>query len=589
MATLAELDPRRIVPNPRNPRFDLPDLEDLTASIKAVGVLQPIVVFPNLTSTQTTTIESTPTTTAVPDDQTYMILIGHRRHAVALQLGLAAIPCLIGESEADAEQLVKILAEAGKAVGLSVLEEANAFHQLELLDWTPEQIATATAHPLPKVRNALSIHHLPAQARQVAARVADTGELDLEQVAALEEFAGDPKVMDRITQRATSGPWGFRHAIAEEQKKREHRQQLERLRAELTLAGVRIVPRPQQWGYGSREAEASTLLNTAGEPLDPELVKARPGFAAFIDTQNLAAEPRAVIICVDPEAWGYTRSRRTSYVPDDQKAEADAEARRQAQHQAELATAAGVRRTFLERTYGTARAAKKVYLDALRDAVRDPATIRVSTPHEDLATTLAGADFSEASTAGIDRLTRMLVARWLTAAETTLQDAVLQRWNRQPAAARDYLDRLTAAGYSLSEAEQTLYADLVAEITADAEEDPDDEDTDPGSDNADSHDPDVDSDADEDEDEQDGDGRDRGDESDTGPGADAANPGGQERPFEESGSADQNTPPKPVHDSPAESAGPDAAFDQPQKRNVPDENRQDDLNPVGVGELAASA
>ena len=138
-----------------------------------------------------------------------------------------------------------------------------------------------------------------------------------------------------------------------------------------------------------------------------------------------------------------------------------------------------MRRAFLAATYGTARAAKKVHLDALRDAVRDPDTIRVVSSHEDLAAALAGGAFTDTGAAGIDRLTRMLVAHWLSASETNLENCVLQRWNTHPTAARDYLDRLTAAGYTLSEAEQSVYEDLVAEIAAeDEDEDEDDVDDD---------------------------------------------------------------------------------------------------------------
>jgi ParB-like chromosome segregation protein Spo0J len=57
MATLAELDPRCIIPNPRNPRFELPQLQDLMASIQAVGVLQPIVVFPDNASPDSSTLD----------------------------------------------------------------------------------------------------------------------------------------------------------------------------------------------------------------------------------------------------------------------------------------------------------------------------------------------------------------------------------------------------------------------------------------------------------------------------------------------------------------------------------------------------
>lgn len=65
------VDPRRLVPNDRNPRVDPSEVEDLKASIEAVGILQPLVV------------------TAAPSDPTrYQILIGHRRHAAALALNL---------------------------------------------------------------------------------------------------------------------------------------------------------------------------------------------------------------------------------------------------------------------------------------------------------------------------------------------------------------------------------------------------------------------------------------------------------------------------------------------------------------------
>lgn len=115
MATLAELDPRSISPNPRNPRFELLDLQDLIDSIKAVGVLQPIVVFPDTPPTETPAHASEVLAQASPENRQYMILIGHRRHAAVLQLELPTIPCIIAESEAVAQQLVKILAEAGKA------------------------------------------------------------------------------------------------------------------------------------------------------------------------------------------------------------------------------------------------------------------------------------------------------------------------------------------------------------------------------------------------------------------------------------------------------------------------------------------
>ena len=42
--SITYLDPRELLPNPRNPRTDLGDLADLTASIRQGGVLEPLIV-----------------------------------------------------------------------------------------------------------------------------------------------------------------------------------------------------------------------------------------------------------------------------------------------------------------------------------------------------------------------------------------------------------------------------------------------------------------------------------------------------------------------------------------------------------------
>jgi hypothetical protein len=119
-----------------------------------------------------------------------------------------------------------------------------------------------------------------------------------------------------------------------------------------------------------------------------------------------------------PEAWGYARTRHTGYLSDDEKgrrAAADAEA---AARRAALATAGQVRQEFLRARYGTARGARKVYVEALRDTVTDPDTIAFTGSYGELADAVAGIPLvSAAETAGIDRLARMLVGRWLAAAE----------------------------------------------------------------------------------------------------------------------------------------------------------------------------
>jgi ParB family chromosome partitioning protein len=86
-----------------------------------------------------------------------------------------------------------------------------------------------------------------------------------------------------------------------------------------------------------------------------------------------------------------------------------------------------------------------------------------------------------AAGAGIDRLTRMLVARWLCAAEDNLvRLAANVGWHADPQAAVDYLDELVEAGYHLADAETALRDQLVNASTDDDRDE--DEDDDQGND-----------------------------------------------------------------------------------------------------------
>ena len=91
---LLELDPRQLLDNPHNPRTDLGDLGELTDSIRAVGVLEPLIVTPT-------------------DAGSYLLLFGHRRRAAAIAAGLVTVPCDVRVEYAgkSAEQIADMLAE----------------------------------------------------------------------------------------------------------------------------------------------------------------------------------------------------------------------------------------------------------------------------------------------------------------------------------------------------------------------------------------------------------------------------------------------------------------------------------------------
>lgn len=136
----------RIHPNRSNVRTDLGDLTELTDSIRAVGLLQPIVVR--------------------PDPRGFVIIDGHRRHAAALAAGLTALPCLASKARDRAGQLEVMLA-AALHKQLEPMEQARAFGRLHDAGLSPAQIAARTGYSRATVTARLHLLALPPDAQDM--------------------------------------------------------------------------------------------------------------------------------------------------------------------------------------------------------------------------------------------------------------------------------------------------------------------------------------------------------------------------------------------------------------------------------------
>lgn len=178
-----------IVPNPNQPRtvFDEEDLAELAASIREVGVLQPIVVRPVGT--------------------TYEIVMGERRWRASQLAGLPTVPAIIRET-ADTDLLRDALLENLHRAQLNPLEEAAAYQQLlEDFGCTHEELAGRIARSRPQISNTLRLLRLPAGVqRRVAAGVLSAGHaralLGLAEQAAMERIA-QRIVAEGLSVRAT--------------------------------------------------------------------------------------------------------------------------------------------------------------------------------------------------------------------------------------------------------------------------------------------------------------------------------------------------------------------------------------------------
>jgi ParB family chromosome partitioning protein len=142
-----------ISPNPRQPRthFNYEELEELTASIREHGVIQPLIVthgdMPGM----------------------YTLIAGERRWQASKQAGLDRVPVIIREAT-DQERLELALIENIQRTDLSPLESAEAYrHLAEDFGLSQDAIAQRVGKSRVAVSNTMRLLKLPEKVRQILA------------------------------------------------------------------------------------------------------------------------------------------------------------------------------------------------------------------------------------------------------------------------------------------------------------------------------------------------------------------------------------------------------------------------------------
>jgi ParB family chromosome partitioning protein len=154
-SALREVPIGSIKPNPRQPRvnFDEDTMSSLTASIKELGILQPVLVRQ--------------IGGAAADD--FELIAGERRWRAARRAGLHTIPVLVLTSD-ETRSLEQALVENLHRQDLNVLEEAAAYQQLiEDFGYTHDQVATRVGKSRTAVTNTLRLLQLPASVQRLLA------------------------------------------------------------------------------------------------------------------------------------------------------------------------------------------------------------------------------------------------------------------------------------------------------------------------------------------------------------------------------------------------------------------------------------
>jgi ParB family chromosome partitioning protein len=141
-----------IEPNPQQPRQTLGDLEELIASIREKGILEPLLVR-NVGGR-------------------FQIIAGERRYRAAVEAGLDEVPCVLRETS-DAEMMELALVENLQRKDLTPFEEADALKLLaDQYGYTHEMMAEKLGKSRSSITEVLSLAAMPESIRKLC-RLAD--------------------------------------------------------------------------------------------------------------------------------------------------------------------------------------------------------------------------------------------------------------------------------------------------------------------------------------------------------------------------------------------------------------------------------
>jgi ParB family transcriptional regulator, chromosome partitioning protein len=171
----------RIETNREQPRTNLGDLRELAISIRARGVLEPLLVRP------------------IPGTKSYQLIAGERRFHAAVEAGLHEVPC-VEMLATDQEALELALVENLQRKDLSAFEEAEGYRTLvEKYEYTHENVAAAVGKSRTTVTETLKLLAMPP-AIQDLCRHAD---ITAKSILLLIARAPSIEEMERLVQEIT--------------------------------------------------------------------------------------------------------------------------------------------------------------------------------------------------------------------------------------------------------------------------------------------------------------------------------------------------------------------------------------------------
>lgn len=376
MTTFANYPIDQIQPHPKNVRRVAVADDELVGSIRSGGVLEPVILTP-----------------PVDDDGTRWLIAGNRRYDGAVKAGLDVLPAVLRDDLAtEAQQIEAMLIENLHRSDLTVMEEADAYEQLQLFGMDDAAIAAATGRSKTTIRGRLKLTGLGETAKTGL----HDGAITLADAQVLLDFADDPDTVAELEAAVGTDDFTWKARDLRNRRDRATRN----AEAAEKLADLGAVKCQPDDGYSLMRFSAPDLRSADGHPECLGYVMPDP-----------ASYSTPYLVCLDEDSHAETENDARSQrgvgreVDPDEQARRDAAREEQARRLAEAQAATQVRCEWLvEHITGLLPAKGKAHTDlgrlfaaTLPVTLRDP-ELMYAIPADSLGAAYGIADNIEADT-----------------------------------------------------------------------------------------------------------------------------------------------------------------------------------------------
>ena len=297
-----------------NVRTDLRVGPEFVETIKGMGVLKDIDVYPTLTG--------------------LVVLDGHRRHRAAIEVGLETVPVRIVDVAGEAERIGLQLTENDEHAHTSAVDRARAINQLVLLGMPAAELRKRGVRA-----SEATMARRVANASQEVADLGESASLGLDGLAKVAEAEAElPKdIAAEVVEEIREAPEKIDHVLERAWGEARRRQVYEDAVLDLRQQGIHVVTDDEFYdGFPKTNQYLWNLVDECGNGVEPH--ESCPGHAAYVSVIG-SGENTSVytnFVCMDYASHGhFTREDRARTTQEVDRA-ATVEANRQAAQEGEV-------------------------------------------------------------------------------------------------------------------------------------------------------------------------------------------------------------------------------------------------------------